>query len=787
MPATDSHDGLAPGAAPGAAPPSPDATQVTGGISYGKTDVFQPGEVIGGSYQVLHALGQGAMGMVYKVKHVNMGVEYALKLLSTDYSNANAMLRFQNEAQALAKLNHPNVIAVYNFGLHQDRMPFYVMDFLSGEDLLDKLEAHGPMPVQVALPVFIEVCAGLSYAHRKGILHRDVKPANFVMLNVPDVRGARVKVVDFGLVKFSEEIRPDVQKLTAMGEVCGSPSYMSPEQSSGQKIDPRSDIYSLGCSLFQAVTGKLPFRGRNSTETMMMQHEAEVPTLASQGDGRTYPQDLERVVAKMMAKAPMDRYQSMELVAQDLRNIMEGNPLGTPPLTPMPEFGTGTYSATSPSGRGDFSRTAGPIAGANMERSQSFKRDENLDDRSRGSDMNMATTARFRKSDNRHPGKTTGAQVEDRGEPIPIKKVVAFIAVAFLIVGAAGFGTYFTWRAMQPSPKSQMKVSSQTSIDSERVSESIPDLDPDSTKARNIVSELKFTTAKYFSSTITEGGKEYIEFDFPTKRGDVNLGYIAESFNVRNIIAGKMRYRKGQRLWFVPMPLTASVPHFYDKFRPGDFVGVFIPSGFATDEMFNQAVQMPGITYLNLDNCFELTKSIMPAISKLHLQVLHANLCPVNGSHLAKARFWQDLRFLDISMCKNVTPILKELSGSKNLQVLSIADDKLSSNDYDLISTLSDLRVLNISNNRVAPRDLRALSRLPKLVELCAYNTSMNDSAYVDELCKLHQLTIFGLCSGYMRAQDVELLKRRRPDLRVDKYESMSMKKMLMTGTYGVD
>ncbi|MBP6747361.1 serine/threonine protein kinase, partial [bacterium] len=301
-----------------------------------KPGVFAAGTIVGASYEVIELLGRGAMGMVYRVRHVTLSTEYALKILTDDKQNEVSVIRFQNEAQAIAKLNHPNIVAIYNFGVHDGSLPFYVMDLLAGEDLLDKILCDGPMTPEVALPLFIEACAGLSYAHRKGILHRDVKPANFLILEKPDVHGANLKVVDFGIVKFAEELKPEVQKLTAMGVVCGSPSYMSPEQAMGQKVDPRSDIYSLGCSLFEALTGKVPFRGRSASDTMMMHATSPAPTLAEKNPEKVYSDDLENVIAKMMAKEQMYRYQSMDAVAQDLKNILEGKPLAASPMAARP-------------------------------------------------------------------------------------------------------------------------------------------------------------------------------------------------------------------------------------------------------------------------------------------------------------------------------------------------------------------------------------------------------------------------------------------------------------------
>jgi len=175
MQSTDSHDGqpqeatiISQSMAPPSSEPGPFAS-----------DLFKPGDQVGGSYEIVDQLGRGAMGLVFRVRHVSMSAEYALKVLTTAQLNENAVVRFQHEAQAIAKLSHPNIISIYNFGLHDGRLPFYVMDLLQGDNLLDKLDKQGPMPIELALPLFVEICAGLSYAHRKGIFAQGCKTGKF--------------------------------------------------------------------------------------------------------------------------------------------------------------------------------------------------------------------------------------------------------------------------------------------------------------------------------------------------------------------------------------------------------------------------------------------------------------------------------------------------------------------------------------------------------------------------------------------------------------------------------
>jgi serine/threonine protein kinase len=285
---------------------------------------FASGDIVGGTYQVISFIGAGGMGNVYRVRHTIMDAEYALKTLSAEKVTERAWRRFQNEAQAIARINHPNIVAIYNLGLHEDRLPYYVMDLLQGTPLSDILKQKGRLETDETLLMFIEVCAGLGYAHKKGIVHRDIKPANIVVTDKPDPTGARIKIVDFGIAKLTHTKDLANQQLTNAGEICGSPYYMSPEQCDAGTIDARSDIYSLGCTLFEALTGRPPFKGRNAVETMLLHHSGTPPNLKDSSGGIEFPQMLEMAVETMLAKAPMDRYQNMERVARDLTAVLQG-------------------------------------------------------------------------------------------------------------------------------------------------------------------------------------------------------------------------------------------------------------------------------------------------------------------------------------------------------------------------------------------------------------------------------------------------------------------------------
>lgn len=281
---------------------------------------------------MLSLLGVGGMGFVYKVRHRLLGKVYAMKTISPEQLNDVSWRRLQVEAQAIARISHPNIVGISNLGMHEGRLPFYVMDLLEGENLADIL-TRGPLSLAEALPIFLEICAGLGYAHRKGIVHRDIKPGNIFVLSKPDQSGARVKLVDFGIAKLSGLKNQGEQALTSMGEVFGSPLYMSPEQCEGKRIDARSDIYSLGCTFFEILTGVTPFRGKSPVQTMLMHQKQPPPLLSAASKGKVVSEAMENVITIMLAKQPMDRYPNLEKVAEDLLKVQRGEEVQNSPFT----------------------------------------------------------------------------------------------------------------------------------------------------------------------------------------------------------------------------------------------------------------------------------------------------------------------------------------------------------------------------------------------------------------------------------------------------------------------
>jgi serine/threonine protein kinase len=290
--------------------------------SGGKTSrLLKTGDIIGDSYRLKGLIGRGGMGYVFRAEHIIIGQDYALKMLAPDQINEVTWNRFQSEGKAIARLDHPNIVKIYNMGVDQGDYPYYVMDLLDGVALSECINDKLNLSVDEILDMFIQLASGFGYAHSRGIIHRDVKPSNVVLIGSGG-QYPTAKIVDFGIAKLVGANDWHNQSLTTTGEIFGSPYYMSPEQCLATEIDHRADIYSLGCTLFEALCGRPPFMGESAVQTVMMHQNKPSPTLESVS-GRYSSDEMEALVAKMLMKRPADRYQSMEQVRHDLERIKE--------------------------------------------------------------------------------------------------------------------------------------------------------------------------------------------------------------------------------------------------------------------------------------------------------------------------------------------------------------------------------------------------------------------------------------------------------------------------------
>ena len=282
-----------------------------------------------GPYEVSGALGRGGMGEVYRARDTRLGRDVAIKVLPEHLSkHAQALARFEREARALAALSHPNILAIYDVGTYQE-VSYCVTELLEGETLRNQLE-RGAIPWHKAAEIGAALSDGVAAAHAKGITHRDLKPAN-IFLTID----GRVKILDFGLARFTPAVSADDETLThgatQMDTVVGTPGYMSPEQVRGRPAEPLSDIFSLGCVLYEMISGQRAFSRSSVAETIVAILTEDVP----EPTGAALPPEFQRVIRRCLEKNPRERFESARDLAFRLREIVTGPQLA-PAAPPFP-------------------------------------------------------------------------------------------------------------------------------------------------------------------------------------------------------------------------------------------------------------------------------------------------------------------------------------------------------------------------------------------------------------------------------------------------------------------
>ncbi len=302
-----------------------------GGEDWIPPEASELDEVIGDRYRIIAMLGHGGMGAVYKARDTRLDRTVAIKILPEELARNPVILsRFEREAKSLAALDHPNIVKIHDYGFTTGGSPFFVMEFVKGDDI-QSLRNRGTLDLRTALTMVSQVCDAIAYAHERKIIHRDIKPANVIV----DERG-RTKVADFGLAKLLEtDTRPHHQPdLTITGQVMGTPVYMAPEQESGAPVDHRTDIYALGVMLYNLLTGTPP-RGAWS-----------LPSELAPVDAR-----LDQIVLRALQEKPEARYQSAAEFREDIDSVISDSggsalPPGIEPA-PLPSTAGGGHATTS--------------------------------------------------------------------------------------------------------------------------------------------------------------------------------------------------------------------------------------------------------------------------------------------------------------------------------------------------------------------------------------------------------------------------------------------------------
>ncbi len=387
-------------------------------------DVFTKniGEVFDQRYKIIRTIGVGGMALVYEAIDLATHKHVAIKMLKDSISdNPQALRRFINESKAVAMLSHPNIVKILDVSVKTEHK-FIVMEYIEGITLRDYMNRKGALGWREALAFITQILLALDHAHMKGVIHRDIKPQNIMVMD-----GGVIKVTDFGIAKI-----PDAQTVTMIDHAVGTIYYISPEQAKGKKIDSRSDLYSLGVMFYEMVTGKLPFLAENSYG-IMLGHISDAPTPPTELCPKL-PLGIEQIILMAMEKLPENRYQSASQMIRHIYRIQADPTILFRPQKPMRSTPTGNIAIKRTEEAKDKyeeppSPTEMPI-GSTRRPTPVIKRDP------------IPERSRSRVQSAKPPAQHTNYQRSKMPEYVPFS-VVIVICIAFLVLAIAGFCILF--------------------------------------------------------------------------------------------------------------------------------------------------------------------------------------------------------------------------------------------------------------------------------------------------------------------------------------------------------
>ncbi len=424
---------------------------------------WSPGAVIRGKYRILEKIGQGGMGSVYKALHVTFDELRAIKVISSELINDQLFVkRFKHEAVITRKLQHPNAVRVDDIDEAEDGRPFIVMEFIEGESLRKLIQDQGAMPVPRVCSIIKQTAAALDAAHNLGMIHRDIKPDNIVLIQSPE--GEQAKVLDFGIAKLKEGRRGAVagMTLTGTGIVIGTPQYMSPEQAMGKRgeeLDGRSDLYSLGIVMYQMLTGDLPFKADTTMEMLLAHLQQQAPNVRAVRPELRIPNSIANLVMRLLEKKPENRPSSAQALIEEIERAEAngGDPGATQVVSPGSFYDqpiNASPPVASPSRQPSRSgRAATPPSTSASEPRRALE---------------PPTPMPSRRAPASRPAAPTPAPVP-MARPRKTGQWGIWVALGILVVGLGGGAWYFTDRrpAEQPPPQNPLTRPQSTATQSQ--------------------------------------------------------------------------------------------------------------------------------------------------------------------------------------------------------------------------------------------------------------------------------------------------------------------------------
>jgi serine/threonine protein kinase len=630
---------------------------------------MKPDTIVDGKYKIISLLGAGGMGAVYKASHLELNKEVALKTFVSSQVSMDAWLRFQREAQAIAKLDDANIVKVFDFGIGQNNLPYYTMELLNGQSLADKLLHDRPLPREQAIHYFQSVGRGLLHAHRLKMVHRDIKPANIFICKAVGNAPETIKLVDFGITKLMTDkgLELDSQRLTSTGLVFGSPLYMSPEQSLGLSVDERSDIYSFGCSLYEALTGQPPFVGENAFSTMLMHQQTKAPTLKEKYPKGHFEQRMESFIARSLAKDPDARHQSFEEVLQALQLIAQPTPAQPPGAPPMV---TNKFSSAAP---------------ASVE--------NNTD----------KITVEVKSEE----AGSTGSRFNFKWLAWPLGLV--------LLIGTASLVSL----AILSPKKPISALKAETEHNKSSAVTFLPAL-PSATESvvASDGSPTFIPTAPYYQGMDKRGNRV---FNFPTKDNLGEIGQIDMPKGHGQQAIGRKIFPSGISLFLDTSPEVANNYHLLLGLRPEDLAGIGCDHGYGYGWTLNHFKEVGKLTHLKKIkiSASALDGECFDQLAKLNqLTDLEIPDCPVKAQDVFKIKRLPVLQVLNLDATGDMTTVVDAIKNSSTITDLSLANCQLTDRELEKISHIKHIIHLKVGQNKISTAGLKCLLKLSALSSL---------------------------------------------------------------------
>ena len=659
-----------------------------------------PGAVIGGVYEIIGLLGRGGMGEVYLAKHLTLNKRCALKVIPPDQVTDQSWQRFQFEAKTVAKMDHVNLVRVTDLGIHEQCLPFYAMEYLEGKNLAEMLMDFGPMPLVKAVEVFVQVCDGLDLAHRNAILHRDLKPANIMLTRTPTGK-LEVKVLDFGLAKLTVHDRSK-QSLTAVGDVFGSPSYMSPEQCANETLDSRSDIYSIGCTLFESLTGRPPFNSDIPGAVFFGHLESEPPSLNSaMPEGQSVPPKMEAIMGKLLRKNPDERYQTLSQLKADL----------------LPLLGPGKGNKDSQS------ITAGKKAAspARIESAVATRAGPSSDPRSGSSVRAPVKNPQYAqdKKENR---------TNNKKSPDILKTLLLFSSIVMVALTGGSLILFFNLPKEKPTVAPALIKSTAAPVDQlEQISISpsgLPEIDafnshdrPDfdtvsktftsKTNMQNPNKNPPWDGKKAYRGIVVQGNARYRKFVFPKlERGCSYFEYGVWPTLKQVALSQEVLIPVGQHVCFQPVAYIATQPFMLNGLSDGDFdaIGLMERDPFAFSTALGVLSKFKSVTSIRFGDkaSWELEYPLSgdrvgPMLNQypnLEKVTIGAPISHLYLNQITRLKQLKELRLLGPQ--KDLLSCLMVISQCPNLESLAVSKWTIAPNQLSALKTCTHLRRLFI-------------------------------------------------------------------------------------------